>query len=139
MKRVLNIARRALAQAWSGFNSATRRGRATAPSKLAIRRKSDVPASHELGQGQAVVVGPAEAPKWLTFHCPCGCGVPFLLSLSRTRRPRWTVVADRRGRPTVSPSVRRLDGCRSHFWIREGRIDWCVDTGLAWEPLELGR
>ncbi|MDM9644782.1 DUF6527 family protein [Rhizobium sp. S163] len=28
-------------------------------------------------------------------------------------------------RPTLHPSVWRNSGCRSHFWVRRGRIAWC--------------
>ena len=34
------------------------------------------------------------------------------------RRPRWTVAADWLGRPTIDPSVRKLDGLYAHFWIK---------------------
>ena len=46
------------------------------------------------------------------------------LSLSEKRRPRWSVTVDALGRPTVTPSVHVLNGCRCHFWIRRGAIDW---------------
>ncbi|WP_222374631.1 DUF6527 family protein [Rhizobium leguminosarum] len=89
----------------------------------------DMPAPEELLPGLAVVVGPNERPKWVTFACPSGCGTPILLSLNPARRPRWAVSSDWLGRPSLEPSVRRTDGCRCHFWMRRGRIDWCKDRG----------
>ena len=67
--------------------------------------------------------------KWAYLLCPCGCKDIIMLSLSKNRRPSWTVNIDKAKRPTIYPSVRRLEGCHSHFWIRNGMIDWCSDTG----------
>ncbi len=74
----------------------------------------------------AVVVDSGHA-KWACLRCPCGCGDKIQLSLNPTRRPRWAVRIDWLGRPSVEPSIHQLDGCRSHFWIRGGRIIWCKD------------
>lgn len=83
----------------------------------------------EMIRGRLYLVAGRGGPKWAAFLCPCGCGERVLLSLSRERRPRWSVDADWFGRPTVSPSVRQTDGCMSHYWVRNGRVDWCRDTG----------
>lgn len=32
-------------------------------------------------------------------------------------------------RPSVTPSVRQLNDCGCHFWIKSGRIQWCSDSG----------
>ncbi|MGB4950377.1 MAG: DUF6527 family protein [Rhizobiaceae bacterium] len=66
--------------------------------------------------------------KWACFRCPCGCGETIKLSLSKNRRPRWTAISDWLKRPAISPSVRQTNECRCHFWIRQGRIDWCKDS-----------
>lgn len=95
-----------------------------------LRRMIDMPAPEKIKRHQIVVVGPADRPKWITFKCPCECGETLLLSTSKTRRPRWSLAVDSRGRPSVFPSVRRTDGCFAHFWVRNGRIEWCADTGI---------
>lgn len=59
------------------------------------------------------------------FHCPCGCGDVLEVALLKGARPRWDLTTDQKGRPTLRPSVWRTTGCRSHFWVREGRIQWC--------------
>jgi hypothetical protein len=59
------------------------------------------------------------------MSCPCGCGETIELMLLPEAKPRWTLSRDGRGRPTLSPSVWRKTGCRSHFWLREGRVFWC--------------
>lgn len=56
------------------------------------------------------------------FLCPCGCGTILRLSLHREGRPRWSVVAHRDGRVSLSPSVWRVVGCRSHFILRRGLV-----------------
>lgn len=94
-----------------------------------VENAADVPRGDELRTDRLVLVGSPESPKWATFICPCGCGTALLLSLSPTRRPRWQVSQSWSGRPTVTPSIRRTDGCLSHFWIRNGQIDWCADSG----------
>ncbi len=60
------------------------------------------------------------------FRCPCGCGEIVWLNLIKAPgRPTWRV--EQHGRKTFSifPSVWRTTGCKSHFFVRRGRIDWC--------------
>lgn len=57
--------------------------------------------------------------------CPCGCGYVIELLVVAEAKPRWNLKVDRKGRPTLTPSVWLKKGCRSHFWIREGRVHWC--------------
>jgi hypothetical protein len=59
------------------------------------------------------------------IRCPCGCGSAIELLLIREAAPRWDLSTDASGLPTLRPSVWRRMGCRSHFWVRAGRIDWC--------------
>lgn len=60
------------------------------------------------------------------FTCPCGCGEEVVLNLLSDVRPRWEVTAKGNLVASVKPSVRRIRGCRSHFWIRRGRVEWCA-------------
>ena len=63
---------------------------------------------------------------WLAgMQCPCQCGDVIELMLLKGVHPRWDFKVDRLSRPTLSPSVFRATGCRSHFWIRAGQITWC--------------
>lgn len=94
------------------------------------RKAVDMPSRGELSPGVLVIVGSRRTPKWVTMLCPCNCGTPLLLSLSKARRPRWSVSTDWWGRPTLSPSIRRTDGCRCHFLLRKGSVEWCPDSGL---------
>lgn len=70
-----------------------------------------------------------DQPKWALFLCPCGCHSVITLSLQLAHRPRWTVRESKKNRPSMRPSVWRDVGCLSHFWVEDGRIYWCGDTG----------
>lgn len=87
------------------------------------------PANRALVSGVLYIVRGEPTPKWAVMQCPCGCGEKLQLSLNPTRRPRWSVHRDRLRRVTVDPSVRQTGGCRAHFWIRRGLIEWCPDSG----------
>lgn len=58
------------------------------------------------------------------MRCPCGCGQRIELPLLAEVKPRWNLRVDQRNRPTLSPSVWLRDGCRSHFFVRNGKIVW---------------
>lgn len=57
--------------------------------------------------------------------CPCGCGRRLEVMLLREAKPRWDLKVDSRGRPSLHPSIWVADGCRSHFWLRDGVVHWC--------------
>ncbi|MCZ4288474.1 DUF6527 family protein [Hoeflea alexandrii] len=59
------------------------------------------------------------------MRCPCGCGETIELMILREARPRWDIRLNAAGHPTLHPSVWRKTGCRSHFWVRDGRVLWC--------------
>jgi hypothetical protein len=90
------------------------------------------PAKEQLAETAFVIVRSGEFLKWACFRCPCGCGEKISLSLAAGRRPLWRVSTDQIGRPTVSPSVWQTAGCYSHFWIRNGRVDWCPGSGAPY-------
>ena len=48
-----------------------------------------------------------------------------MLNLSKNKKPLWKVKFDDKGRVTIHPSIHKLDGCESHFWIINGMIKWC--------------
>ncbi len=80
------------------------------------------------------LVGEGEQVWIAAMVCPCGCAEVVQLNLIPPWRPLWRVT--RHADQTVSqyPSVWRKKGRRSHFWFRNGRIDWCLgDT-----PVEIG-
>lgn len=80
------------------------------------------PRAHEL-----YVLQSNSQPWAVAMLCPCNCGALIQLSLLTNDSPRWRLSFDRKGRPTLSPSVWRTRGCKSHFFLRAGRIDWCKE------------
>jgi hypothetical protein len=93
------------------------------------RTNEEHPSPEALLPGLLIVVRGGEHAKWACFRCPCGCGQKIQLSLNPHSRPRWTIQLDYLCRPSVEPSVRQLTGCRSHFWIKHGHVEWCDDSG----------
>src|SRR5581483_527159 len=73
--------------------------------------------------GHPVVEEKAGRPVWLSIICPCRCGTILRVNLMTTQTPVWTIDVDERERLTVSPSL-DASTCASHFWIRDGRVDW---------------
>lgn len=94
---------------------------------LLTRVAARMPIDSEIGAGELVVVESGGLRKWACMKCPGGCGTKISLSLNADHRPRWRVVQDWFGRPSIEPSVHQINACRCHFWVRGGRIEWCPD------------
>ncbi|WP_408306747.1 DUF6527 family protein [Paraburkholderia sediminicola] len=58
--------------------------------------------------------------------CPCGCSDAIQLSMIQGQRPRWTLTERNMRCPTLAPSIDRTVGCKSHFFLRRGKIQWCT-------------
>lgn len=58
------------------------------------------------------------------LRCPCGCGQHIELPLIQEANPRWKLRVEPDGAPTLAPSVWLQDGCRSHFFVRRGKVVW---------------
>lgn len=75
---------------------------------------------------RALVLARDDGEDWCVgMRCPCGCNATIELLVIKEAKPRWNIVTDINRRPTISPSVWRNTGCRSHFWVRSGRVKWC--------------
>ena len=63
---------------------------------------------------------------WLAgMICPCGCGARLEMILLKQAKPRWDLKVDQKNRATLHPSVWRNKECKSHFWLRDGKVVWC--------------
>lgn len=58
------------------------------------------------------------------MKCPCGCGHIIELLVIDEARPRWDLDLDAGGLPSLSPSVWLTSGCKSHFWLKRGKVIW---------------
>lgn len=75
---------------------------------------------------RTLVVAREGAELWSAgMRCPCGCSRKIELMLLADVKPRWDLHVGQSGKPTLSPSVWATNGCRSHFWLRNGKVVWC--------------
>lgn len=56
--------------------------------------------------------------KIIGFICHCGCGALIQLNELEDTRPRWKIINGN----TISPSINRIVGCKSHFSIINGKV-----------------
>lgn len=68
------------------------------------------------------------------YCCPCGCGVQIGLPIRpetdpAPARPAWLWNGSLSS-PTLTPSIRRLDGCRWHGFLTGGEWQPCGDSGV---------
>lgn len=64
--------------------------------------------------------------KWfVALLCPCGCGAKLQMSLLPDAIPKWQVITHADKSISLHPSIWRKLGCRSHFFLRRGCIEWC--------------
>ncbi|MCF8567897.1 hypothetical protein LLE49_24550 [Alicyclobacillus tolerans] len=71
------------------------------------------------------ILGEGEYTWSAEMLCPCGCGEVLHMSLHPDGRPRWELTRHPDGTVSLSPSVWRKVGCRSHFFLERGRVRWC--------------
>lgn len=97
--------------------------------RVAPRRKLRVFAGDSLPPRlplRDLVLAREDAEDWCVgLRCPCGCGRAIELLLVPEAKPRWDLTLNAKGQPSLTPSVWLKNGCRSHFRVRHGRIDWC--------------
>lgn len=60
----------------------------------------------------------------VAFRCPCGCGKRLELLLFEEAKPNWSISVGKGNEPTLYPSVCLKGGCKSHFWLRHGKVTW---------------
>jgi hypothetical protein len=81
-----------------------------------------------LEAGKIYLLGEAEYLWSAVMVCPCGCNATLHMNLQPDAKPLWSAIEHRDGTLTLHPSVWRKVGCRSHFFVRKGRIIWVDDT-----------
>lgn len=74
------------------------------------------------------LVGERRSPWSAAFICPCGCGELVQLSLIRDDDPSWIASGGDGGRASLHPSIWRIRGCRSHFFIKQGKVVWAKEA-----------
>lgn len=64
---------------------------------------------------------------YMAMLCPCGCGETIELNLIQSSHPCWQITWNFNGTISLSPSIRRIRRCKSHFFLRNGKVIWCKD------------
>lgn len=109
--------------------------------RLSVRAVDRYPDTDSIHPNELVVVGEANAWKWMIMRCPCGCRDLISLPAAPSRFPRWRIRRGRYGSVSLSPSIWRTEGCFSHFFVIDSTVYWCRVTGTPppedWQPEEI--
>jgi hypothetical protein len=107
---------------------------------LSIRSAADQSAARRLASEDAkgLVVVDRRGPRSVVFQCPCGCGEILVISVDPKSDHSWRLKRNTRG-ISLTPSVWRTTGCKSHFVLWQNQVWWCrsYDEG-AKEPTDDG-
>ncbi len=76
----------------------------------------------ELEAETCYLIGEKEAPFMAVFLCPCGCKASTHLNLLPETRPRWKLEVHDDETVTFSPSINRMVGCKSHYFMQKGKM-----------------
>ena len=98
------------------------------PSAFRVVHVKDVP--EKCKGGVLYLVGENGHQWFAVFVCPCGCGEVIQLSLLPDSRPRWSVELHADETASLHPSVWRVKGCRSHFFLRRGLVSWVRESNV---------
>jgi hypothetical protein len=97
---------------WTGFYSK--------PFKTIYQ--NELPDSFE--KSTIYVIGEKKHYWCIAMLCPCGCNAVIQLNLLPQVSPQWSFFRSRNATITISPSIWRNNGCKSHFYVSNGRIAW---------------
>ncbi len=119
---------------WSWLRGLFRRRPQAPPAEGVLRTvlTAEIPEPPE--PGSLFLVGEGEHLWFAVLECPCGCGESVQLNLLPDDFPCWEATRHADGTVSLWPSVRRVRGCFSHFFVRRGRIKWCDPDPPAVSP-----
>ena len=61
----------------------------------------------------------------IVMICPCGCRKLLYMNAIKDHPPYWRFEIHGKYNVSLHPSIHRQVGCKSHFFVRRGKIDWC--------------
>lgn len=79
---------------------------------------------NDLPEKMILIIAEGYQPDSLAFKCPCGCNALIYLNLLTDAKPCWKYRITPKRNISILPSIWRRTGCKSHFFIREGRVKW---------------
>lgn len=75
---------------------------------------------------RTIVVAAEDDEFWCVgLKCPCGCDYTIELPVIKEAKPRWDIKFNSQNKISLHPSVFLKKGCKSHFWIKNGKVVWC--------------
>ena len=95
------------------------------PERYQVVHCGDIP--DDAAPGTIYLLGEGAYLWFAAFLCPCGCKELVQLSLLEDSRPRWRIEEHADGTASLHPSIWRQRGCRSHFFLKQGRIVWASE------------
>ncbi len=72
------------------------------------------------------LIGENDQFDFLSMTCPCGCKEQLKLSLVKKDKPHWEVIINNK-KISISPSIWKNKGCKSHFFIRNSKVIWAKE------------
>ncbi len=82
---------------------------------------NDIP--EKVAQNKILIIGEPENYWLVILKCPCGCKNIIHLNLLKEARPCWTFLVNKK-KISLKPSIWRKTGCKSHFFIKNGKVKW---------------
>lgn len=73
---------------------------------------------------QILIIKDGVEPELLVLKCPCGCNQDIMLNLLKDTKPKWDFDFTSKDEINIYPSIWRNIGCKSHFFIKKGKVDW---------------
>jgi len=92
--------------------------------QLQIKILEESPELHE--NSVIYLIGDNDNYWFAEMACPCKCGEIIKLKLFGNS-PAWSATIHKNNLITLSPSVWRTIGCRSHFFVKHSHIHWAKD------------
>lgn len=77
-----------------------------------------------LNNNEILIVNEGGLPELLAFKCPCGCNADIFLNLLSDTSPRWKYYLSDKSMISITPSVWKKNGCKSHFFITNSVVRW---------------
>ena len=74
-------------------------------------------------------------PRWLKFHCPCGCSDILSINLDHKTGAFWYLQQDQDGL-SLSPSVWRTSNCQTHFFLIANNVQFCSPFQIS-SPVQI--
>ena len=90
--------------------------------KFVVLNAEDVPTS--ISDNTIFIIQDGNEPELLAFKCPCGCNENILLNLLKDAKPQWRFRINHNDMINIYPSIWRKRGCKSHFFIKNGIVEW---------------